>query len=71
MKPSLFLHKVCTCAQTDETMVRTPVILLVIYDLGALGSKNRGMYFLPTVLTDMLLHRVVEGLPVFYAVVQL
>ena len=38
-----------------QAAVRAPVILLVVYDLGALGAKNRGMYFAPTALTGMLL----------------
>ncbi len=45
-----------------QTAVRAPVILLVVYDLGALGGKNRGMYVAPTSLTGILLYRIVEGL---------
>ncbi len=36
-----------------QAAVRAPVILLVVYDLGALGGKNRGMYVAPTSLTGM------------------
>jgi hypothetical protein len=54
-----------------QTTVRTPVILLVVYDLGTLGSKNRGMYFSPTSLTGMLLRRIVEGLQGCCTVAQL
>jgi len=30
-----------------QAAIRAPVILLVVYGLGALGAKNRGMYFPP------------------------
>ena len=50
------------CPILLQAAVRAPVILLVVYDLGSLGAKNRGMYFPPTSLTGILLSRVVEGL---------
>jgi len=46
-----------------QSTVRAPVILLVVYDLGTLGAKNRGMYFDPTALTVMILRRIVAGIP--------
>ncbi len=59
------------CLVLAQTTVRAPVILLVLYDLGTLGSKNRGMYFAPTALTGMLVHRIVEGLQTCCTVAQL
>jgi len=54
-----------------QAAVRAPVILLVVYDLGALGANNRGVYFAPTSLTGMLLRRIVEGLQACCTVAQL
>ena len=52
------------CPVLAQATVRAPVILLVVYDLGTLGTKNRGMYFAPTDLTGMVLRRILEGLQV-------
>jgi hypothetical protein len=45
------------CPILLQVAVRAPVILLVVYDLGALGANNRGMSFAPTSLTGMLRDR--------------